>query len=138
MDNFDTDKIIKYAGESKQQVIDSRDVARMIGKTHRHLMRDIRGYINDMKDSPKLDSPKFFIESSYISSQNKELPCYLLTKQGCEFVANKLTGRKGTIFTATKGLIMNKKIFIQILKTILFSVIGGALGSLITFYFMSR
>lgn len=47
MDNFDTDKIIKYAGESKQQVIDSRDVARMIGKTHRHLMRDIRGYIND-------------------------------------------------------------------------------------------
>lgn len=33
---------------------------------------------------------------------------------------------------------MNKKIFIQILKTILFSVIGGALGSLITFYFMSR
>lgn len=90
MENLDTDKIIKYAGESKQQVIDSRDVARMIGKTHRHLMRDIRGYINDMKDSPKLDSPKFFIESSYISSQNKELPCYLLTKQGCEFVANKL------------------------------------------------
>lgn len=101
MENLDTNKIIKYAGESKQQVIDSRDVARMIGKTHRHLMRDIRGYINDMKDSPKLDSPKFFIESSYISSQNKELPCYLLTKQGCEFVANKLTGRKGTIFTAT-------------------------------------
>ena len=39
---------------------------------------------------------------------------------------------------ATKGLVMNKKIFIQILKIILFSVIGGALGSLITFYFMSR
>jgi hypothetical protein len=37
-----------------------------------------------------------------------------------------------------KGLTMNKKIFIQILKTILFSVIGGALGSLITFYFMSK
>lgn len=108
MENFDTDKIIKYAGESKQQVIDSRDVARMIGKTHRHLMRDIRGYINDMKDSPKLDSPKFFIESSYISSQNKELPCYLLTKQGCEFVANKLTGRKGTIFTATYVSLFNE------------------------------
>lgn len=30
------------------------------------------------------------------------------------------------------------KAFIQILKTILFSVIGGTLGSLITFYFMSR
>ena len=30
------------------------------------------------------------------------------------------------------------KAFIQILKTILFSVIGGTLGSLITFYLMSR
>lgn len=108
MEHFDTDSVIRYVGESKQQVIDSRDVARMIGKTHRHLMRDIRGYINDMEDSPKLDSPKFFIESSYISAQNKELPCYLLTKQGCEFVANKLTGRKGTIFTATYVSLFNE------------------------------
>ena len=107
-EHFDTDSVIRYVGESKQQVIDSRDVARMIGKTHRHLMRDIRGYINDMEDSPKLDSPKFFIESSYISAQNKELPCYLLTKKGCEFVANKLTGRKGTIFTATYVSLFNE------------------------------
>ena len=108
MQNVNTDSVIHYVGDSHQQVIDSRDVARMIGKTHRHLMRDIRGYINDMEDSPKLDSPKFFIESSYISAQNKELPCYLLTKQGCEFVANKLTGRKGTIFTATYVSLFNE------------------------------
>ena len=108
MEHFDTDSVIRYVGESKQQVIDSRDVARMIGKTHRHLMRDIRGYINDMEDSPKLDSPKFFIESSYVSAQNKELPCYLLTKKDCEFVANKLTGRKGTIFTATYVSLFNE------------------------------
>lgn len=57
MDNFDTDKIIKYAGESKQQVIDSRDVAKMIGKTHKNLMRDIRSYINDLEESSKL-SPR--------------------------------------------------------------------------------
>lgn len=86
---------------NNQDVMDSRDVAKMIGKTHRHLMRDIRRYINDLEESPKLDSRKFFIESSYVSQQGKELPCYLLTKQGCEFVANKLTGKKGTIFTAT-------------------------------------
>lgn len=97
MENFDTDKIIKYAGESKQQVIDSRDVAKMIGKTHKNLMRDIRSYINDLEEGSKLSPRQFFIESSYVSSQNKELPCYLLTKQGCEFVANKLTGRKGTV-----------------------------------------
>lgn len=83
-----------------QPTLDSREVAKMIGKQHAHLMRDIRCYINDMEENPKLDSRQFFIESSYESSQGKVLPCYLLTKQGCEFVANKKTGKKGTLFTA--------------------------------------
>ena len=108
MDNFDTDKIIKYAGESKQQVIDSRDVAKMIGKTHKNLMRDIRSYINDLEMSSKLSPSDFFIESDYLDSMNRTKPCYLLTKQGCEFVANKLTGRKGTIFTATYVSLFNE------------------------------
>lgn len=108
MDNFDTDKIIKYVGESKQQVIDSRDVAKMIGKTHKNLMRDIRSYINDLEMSSKLSPSDFFIESDYLDSINRTKPCYLLTKQGCEFVANKLTGRKGTIFTATYVSLFNE------------------------------
>ena len=83
------------------QVMDSRDVAKMISKTHAHLMRDIDRYINDMEHDPKLDSAQFFLESSYIDPNKRKRPCYLLTKQGCEFVANKLTGKKGTIFTAT-------------------------------------
>lgn len=92
-------QIIKQV--NNQDVMDSRDVAKMIGKTHAHLMRDIDRYINDMEPDPKLDSAKFFIKSSYIDPNNQVRPCYLLTKQGCEFVANKLTGKKGTIFTAT-------------------------------------
>lgn len=28
------------------------------------------------------------------------MPCYQITKKGCEFIAHKLTGTKGTIFTA--------------------------------------
>ena len=86
---------------NNREAMDSRDVAKMIGKSHAHLMRDISRYINDMEMDPKLDSSKFFIESSYVDSMHREKPCYLLTKQGCEFVANKLTGKKGTIFTAT-------------------------------------
>lgn len=93
--------VIRYVGESKQRVIDSRDVAKMIGKTHAHLMRDISQYINDILTDPKLDSLDFFIESSYEDAKGEVRKCYLLTKQGCEFVANKLTGKKGTIFTAT-------------------------------------
>ena len=90
-------KLLNFEGRS---VLNSRDVAGMIGKEHKHLMWDIRTYINDMQDSPNLDPRQFFIESTYTSDQNKILPCYLLTKQGCEFVANKLTGKKGNQFTA--------------------------------------
>ena len=108
MDNFDTDKIIKYAGESKQQVIDSRDVAKMLGKSHAHLMRDIRDYIDDILTDPKLDSLDFFIESSYKDAKGEVRKCYLLTKKGCEFVAHKMTSRKGTIFTATYVSLFNE------------------------------
>ena len=81
--------------------MDSRDVAKMIGKRHRDLMRDIRRYINDMATSAKLRALDFFIESTYEDAKGETRECYLLTKQGCEFVGNKLTGKKGTIFTAT-------------------------------------
>lgn len=86
---------------NNQEAMDSRDVAKMIGKRHRDLMRDIRRYINDMATSAKLRALDFFIESTYEDAKGETRECYLLTKQGCEFVANKLTGKKGTIFTAT-------------------------------------
>ncbi len=108
MEHFDTDSVIRYVGESKQQVIDSRDVAKMVGKSHAHLMRDIRDYIDDILTDPKLDSLDFFIESSYKDAKGEVRKCYLLTKKGCEFVAHKMTGRKGTIFTATYVSLFNE------------------------------
>ena len=108
MQNVNKESVIRYVDESKQQVIDSRDIAKMIGKSHAHLMRDIHDYISDMEHNPKLDSAQFFIKSSYIDPNKRERPCYLLTKKGCEFVANKLTGRKGTIFTATYVSLFNE------------------------------
>lgn len=79
---------------------DSREVAEMIGKQHKNLLRDIQGYINVIEDGSKLSSQDFFIESTYKNSQNKTQPCYLLTKKGCDMVANKMTGEKGILFTA--------------------------------------
>lgn len=108
METFNTETVIRYVGESKQQVIDSRDVANMIGKAHKNLVRDIDRYINDLHQSSKLSPDQFFIESSYQAGTGKNYKCYLLTKQGCEFVANKLTGRKGTIFTATYVSLFNE------------------------------
>lgn len=83
-----------------QPTLDSREVAKMIGKSHKHLMRDIRQYINDMTLGPNLDPAQFFIESNYKDANGRFRPCYLLTKKGCEFVANKKTGKKGNLFTA--------------------------------------
>lgn len=85
-----------------QQAIDSREVAEMVGKQHKHLLRDIAGYIEIMEKAgePKFGPSDFFILSSYISTQNKEQPCYLITKKGCDMIANKLTGEKGVLFTA--------------------------------------
>lgn len=108
METFNTETVIRYVGESNQRVIDSRDIAKMIGKSHAHLMRDIHDYISDMEHNPKLDSAQFFIKSSYIDPNKRERPCYLLTKKGCEFVAHKMTGRKGTIFTATYVSLFNE------------------------------
>ena len=35
-----------------------------------------------------------------MNDRGKEYPCYNVTKKGCEFIAHKLTGVKGTEFTA--------------------------------------
>ena len=108
MQNVNTDTVIRYVDGSKQQVIDSRDVAKIVGKSHAHLMRDIRDYIDDILTDPKLDSLDFFIESNYKDAKGEVRKCYLLTKRGCEFVAHKITGRKGTIFTATYVSLFNE------------------------------
>lgn len=82
-----------------QQTLTSNEVAEMIGTTNGELMKTIRTYINYLAEG-KIPSGDFFIESLYKDSNNQERPNYLLTKQGCEMVSNKLTGKKGVQFTA--------------------------------------
>lgn len=80
----------------------SREVAKMVGKRHADLLRDIETYIEYMENSGerKIASANFFTESTYIDEQGKSRKCYDITKQGCEMIANKLTGAKGIQFTA--------------------------------------
>ena len=92
---------LKLVVENGKLVADSREVAEMIGKRHDHLVRDIDGYVDAISENPKLGSQNFFIESTYkADGNNKTYKRYSLTKQGCEMVANKLTGKKGILFTA--------------------------------------
>ena len=79
---------------------DSREVAEMVGKRHDHLLRDIDGYFNILTTAPNLGVSEFFLESTYQDGSGRTLKCYLLTKKGCDMVANKMIGEKGILFTA--------------------------------------
>lgn len=85
--------------ELEQKYIDSREVAEMVGKEHKNIIRDIRGYVDELGEL-KIEPTDFFTESEYTDKSNRQKPCYLVSKKGCEFIAHKLTGIKGTEFTA--------------------------------------
>ena len=82
-----------------QFVIDSREVAEMVNKRHSDLLESIEGYISHLTNG-NFRSLDFFIPSTYKDAKGETRPCYLLTRKGCDMVANKMTGEKGVLFTA--------------------------------------
>lgn len=86
--------------QNNEFYVDSREVAEMLGKRHTDLLRDIENYLGVILQNAKLRSADFFIESTYKANNNNSYKNYLLTKKGCDMVANKMTGNKGTLFTA--------------------------------------
>lgn len=92
---------LKVIEQNKELYVDSREIAEMTNKRHAHLVRDIDNYKETISQNPKLVSDDFFIESSYKAGTGKKYKNYLLTKKGCDMVANKMTGEKGILFTAT-------------------------------------
>nr|WP_317357956.1 ORF6C domain-containing protein [uncultured Tyzzerella sp.] len=85
--------------ELKNNTLTSLEVAEMVEKEHHKLLRDIRTYVEQL-DQSKIGYVDFFLESTYVDKKGEERPCFLITRKGCEFIANKLTGVKGTKFTA--------------------------------------
>lgn len=90
---------LKVVSKDGQLVTDSRDVAAMTGKEHKELMRSIRQY-SSILTGAKLRSLDFFIPHYYEDAKREQRPCFLLTKKGCDMVANKMTGERGVLFTA--------------------------------------
>lgn len=84
----------------KSLTLDSREVAIMLGKNHAHLLRDIDTYTKYFIES-KIGFNEFFQESTYKDKVGRRLRIYQITKKGCEFLAHKQTGRKGSSFTAS-------------------------------------
>ena len=78
---------------------DSRDVAEAIERPHYELLKTIRSYIGYLNEG-EIPSVDFYVSNAYEDSKGEKRPCYLITRKGCDMIANKLTGKKGVLFTA--------------------------------------
>ncbi|MDC2867538.1 Rha family transcriptional regulator [Bacillus sp. BP-3] len=90
---------LQIVNKNGQLLVGSKEVAEMVDKRHSDLIRSIDNYSQVLLNA-KMRSADFFITNSYKDTSGKENRCYLLTRKGCDMVANKLTGEKGILFTA--------------------------------------
>lgn len=91
--NYSLDAV-KNDAISEQNTLGEGNFALTSGKTESNQLN-----LNSL-ESEQIDLCEFWIESSYIDQWNRKKPCYNITKKGCEFIAHKCTGKKGTVFTA--------------------------------------
>lgn len=82
-----------------QLYANSRDVAKAIERPHCDLLKSIRSYEKYLTEG-KISVSEFFVPAEYEDGTGRTLPCYLITRKGCDTIANKLTGKKGVLFTA--------------------------------------
>lgn len=119
---------LKVINQDGRLLVDSRDVASMTGKRHDNLVRDIDVYVKILSQNTelKIEVSKFFSESTYKDGTGRTLKCFLLTKMGCDMVANKMTGEKGILFTATY-VNRFKEMELQLTQPIIPTTLVGAL-----------
>ncbi|KON86584.1 hypothetical protein AF332_06965 [Sporosarcina globispora] len=79
--------------ENNKAVTDSLTVAEVFGKEHARVMRDVR----ELGCSEEFRVGNF-AESSYVNSQNKEMPKYFMSKKGFTLLAMGYTGREAMKF----------------------------------------
>ena len=67
--------------KSHGSTINSREVATMVDMRHDHLLDKIAKIISDL-GGPNSRVSSFFIETTYLTEQNKRMKCYELTRKG--------------------------------------------------------
>ena len=90
-----------------KNTITTLEIAEMLGTKHYKVLEKLEGTkdgktkgIIDILNAHDFVVVEYFIKSSYVDAKGEERPCYLVTKLGCDFLANKFTGEKGVLFTA--------------------------------------
>ena len=91
----------------KITTITTLEVAEMLGTRHYKILEKLDGTkdgktkgIIEILTAHDFVVSDYFMLSTYKDKSGKENRCYLVTKLGCNFLANKFTGEKGIIFTA--------------------------------------
>lgn len=92
-------------------VTTSRVVAEQFGKQHKHILRDIEALISQLRSEPSTSSTESrfglstaafaeenFLLTTYRDSTGRELPMYLLTRDGFTLLAMGFTGARAVQF----------------------------------------
>ena len=80
---------LKVFNFNEVDVVDSREVARLVERPHNDLMKSIRVYADYISNAGDFSLVDFFIPSTYQDSKGETRPCYLITKKGCDMVDRK-------------------------------------------------
>lgn len=86
-------KELVFKGESNEVLTNSLLVAEKFGKDHKRVLQDIR----DLKCSNQFRQHNFVL-SSYYSDQNRELPMYVMNKDGFTLLVMGYTGETAMKF----------------------------------------
>lgn len=98
-ENFTAEKAHDFGRSTK--TITTLEIAEMMEIEHWIVLRKLDGQEKDGKHIPgyveilsnnEIVVTDYFIKSTYVTTQNKTMPCYEVTKMGCDFLANKFTG----------------------------------------------
>lgn len=98
-----------------EHTLTSLEVAEMIGREHNALLKTIRTFVSHMEKIAEGNSAQgdkiavgendpgskdeYFKDSTYEDANGQKRPCFNVTKKGCELIAHKMNGIKGTEFT---------------------------------------
>lgn len=84
-----------FSGENNQALTNSLLVAEKFGKEHRNVMQSISNLISSAENSAILN---MFVETTYIASNGKENPMFVMNRDGFTLLAMGFTGKKALQF----------------------------------------
>ncbi len=86
---------IVYRGKSNQPLTNSKLVAEVFGKEHKHVREAIKKLLTTAENSTV---HQMFSESTYLNGQNKEQPMFVMNQDGFTLLAMGFNGKKAMEF----------------------------------------